>query len=670
MDEDLLLNIYEETQNARSASSSLVDNLESCGERYRDLKALTSGGMKDVFSCYDSHTESQVILVTPKTPSLNESFVREGRINAFLQHPNIIAVYDVGLLPNERPFFTMKFLEGKDFDQYLKERADLGDMAELIGYFIKVCDAVNYAHSRGIVHLDLKPANIRIGSFGEVVVCDWGIAELIYDVDDSHESFLDKDLEKILLYRKPVEKSSLSGTPGYIAPERYENTKASFHHDIYSLGAILFDILSGEAPKESRPAQKAPALTFTAHIPLGLIAICQKSLAPNPDERYESMDGMVSDLRRYVSGFATKAENAGLLRQLGLLYRRNRGFCLLLTVSIVLLTLIVSISFYRVSENRQIAVSEKETALKAKKETEMLLGKLLVEQQRSVELMELASESQLVIAQQKLNFQLYEDCHKAFELAKKLDPASANIRRFEAKLMFAHLKWTEAESLYTELKNAYAVKLIRKLKELSRRGMITHFDEIQKFLGRSFMIYFLENNLGLAEDLQGKAKLYTWLLRTKHLGMRHLPNVIVIEKDGGVEVTFKDSLAVKSIDPLKYLNPVRINLANSGLIYETGLKECQNLKELNLSGTGMLGAGRLELENLEKLDISHTSFNDSKQFSGLPKLRELDVSYTRIHSFEGFLSLKELALLIVDPSQFKQARRVFPKLLIKIRQKR
>ena len=145
MDEDILLNIYDDTSKLRSDKTTLLDDLLPCGERYKDLEKLTSGGMKNVFKCYDSHTDSQVVLVTPKEEEFYEAFIREGRITSFLHHPNIMSVSDMGLMDNEAPFFTMKYCAGEDFDKYLKIDFKL---PEKLSHFIKVCDAVNYAHSR------------------------------------------------------------------------------------------------------------------------------------------------------------------------------------------------------------------------------------------------------------------------------------------------------------------------------------------------------------------------------------------------------------------------------------------------------------------------------------------------------------------------------------------
>lgn len=657
MDEDILLNIYDETTQILSGEDNLLDDLKVCEDRYKDLHKLTAGGMKDVYKCYDSHTDSQVILVTPRKPELNEAFVREGRILSFLKHPNIMSVSDMGLTVDKKPFFTMKYYAGEDFSQYLKKSKGL---PEKLSHFQKVCDAVNYAHSRGIIHLDLKPENIRIGQYGEVSVGDWGIAEFNYEVNDSEDSYLDKDLRNVLMNRKPVDSKNLSGTPGYIAPERFKNPEPTVGNDIYSLGAILYEILSGKPPKDSKVA-------YSDAYPTGLLAICRKALHKSLEERYENMSEFVADLNRFTRGYATKAENAGLLRQLKLFYDRNRRFSQLLATSVILISVILLVSFSRISESRKIALNEKDAANKARQETETLLKELQAEQERSVGLMHTAAESHLVIARQRLMNYRFSEAEKNFQLAKQLNPESIHNIAFESKLKFVRRDWVSAEKLFVKLNNRFGVELSKHLSKISDKQIVAELGDIQKLLGRHFTVYFLMNSLERDNDLQTQKELYLWALRERHVGMIHFPEVVVNQDEEGVKVSFAKSLAVKFVGPLKFLKPVKLNLANSGLIYETGLNECEDLIELDISGTGMLGAGALRLKKLRRINVSQTSFNDSRQFKAMPSLEEIDVSFTRIKSFEGFRSLPRLRKLIIDESQLKNARKAFPKLEIVIK---
>ena len=140
--------------------------------------------MKEIYVCTDFSTNRQVAFaqISPQKHDLSEAFLREARITAMLQHPNIVPVYDIGIL-DELAYFTMKLIEGYSLNEIIKK--NIYSSHELLNVFIKVCEAVSYAHSKGIIHLDLKPDNIQVSEHGEVQVCDWGLAKIVnYEQDD------------------------------------------------------------------------------------------------------------------------------------------------------------------------------------------------------------------------------------------------------------------------------------------------------------------------------------------------------------------------------------------------------------------------------------------------------------------------------------------------------
>ena len=174
MKEKLLLDIYRNATDHYDGES-LLDDLELSTDRYMNLQEIDSGGMKLIYKCTDSHTDREIVLMTPKEESMYELFVREGRINAFLQHPGISPVYDIGILENGKPYFTSKLISGSQ----LRNLALIEDHDRAVDIVIKICEAVSYAHSRAVVHQDLKPENIMIDDFGEVNIIDWGLLKLM-----------------------------------------------------------------------------------------------------------------------------------------------------------------------------------------------------------------------------------------------------------------------------------------------------------------------------------------------------------------------------------------------------------------------------------------------------------------------------------------------------------
>ena len=186
------LNLLEVIEADQKRVTSEVQSIE---ERYdvRELKG--SGGLKNIYLAYDRKSGREVALAKLKSEQTDENvelFLREARMTALLEHPNIIPVYDVGF--TDEPFFTMKFIHGQSLSQIIAKDKELS-LTDILRNFNKICDAIAYAHSRGIVHLDLKPENIFFDGFGEVIVLDWGISRRLY-VPEGDNNTLEADLYK------------------------------------------------------------------------------------------------------------------------------------------------------------------------------------------------------------------------------------------------------------------------------------------------------------------------------------------------------------------------------------------------------------------------------------------------------------------------------------------
>src|SRR5215469_5781504 len=150
------------------------------GTRYRLRELIARGGMGAVYAAEDGKLSRRIALKVLDAPDANAELtsrlMREARILAQLEHPGIVPVHDVGALPDGRVYYTMKFVQGLRLDKYIVQ---LDSLAQRLRLFLRVCDAVAFAHARGVLHRDLKPANIMVGSFGEVLVMDWGLAKIL-----------------------------------------------------------------------------------------------------------------------------------------------------------------------------------------------------------------------------------------------------------------------------------------------------------------------------------------------------------------------------------------------------------------------------------------------------------------------------------------------------------
>jgi serine/threonine protein kinase len=156
------------------------------GTRYRLLDRIARGGMGVVYAAEDENLQRRVALKVLDVPGsdgdLANRLIREARVLAALEHPGIVPVHDVGTLADGRVFYTMKFVEGRRLDKYIESVISIPDRLRL---FLRICDAVAFAHARGVLHRDLKPANIMVGPFGEVLVMDWGLAKILRPADSN-----------------------------------------------------------------------------------------------------------------------------------------------------------------------------------------------------------------------------------------------------------------------------------------------------------------------------------------------------------------------------------------------------------------------------------------------------------------------------------------------------
>jgi serine/threonine-protein kinase len=237
-------------------------------------------------------------------------FVNEAQITGQLDHPNIVPVHALGTHTSGALYFTMKLVEGVTLAEKLhphRDRPRQPDwIAEYLEVFVKACDAVAFAHSRGVLHRDLKPDNVIVGSFGQVYLMDWGVARLLEgpcSVRAAAHEDLDRD-------------GMLIGTIDYMAPEqaRGETSMLDERSDIYSMGALLYYILSGRSPYEHidrrlrlgavqrGEVQPLDAIATSASLPLRLRAIATRALAPNPSDRYASVTDMKNDVLQYARG--------------------------------------------------------------------------------------------------------------------------------------------------------------------------------------------------------------------------------------------------------------------------------------------------------------------------------------------------------------------------------
>jgi eukaryotic-like serine/threonine-protein kinase len=301
----------------RWLSDSVVDHLcrvadwpDLAGTKYEVIEKVGQGGMASVYKARDRDLDRDVALKVLLGADANASgkwrLEQEARVIARLEHPGIVPIHDTGLLPDGRVYYAMKLVHGKRLDEHAVPGNSVADVLRL---FERICEAVAFAHSHGVVHRDLKPQNIMVGAFGEVLVMDWGVAKLFQAVgprapnpdspgDPGHPATASGTVN-----------GTIVGTPGYMAPEQSQGLMDLVNErtDIYGLGAILYFLLTGHPPNPAVPHDRSPGpvpgakMPAAPGIPRALQAIYQKAMAPTPEDRYRTAQELSADVGRFLA---------------------------------------------------------------------------------------------------------------------------------------------------------------------------------------------------------------------------------------------------------------------------------------------------------------------------------------------------------------------------------
>lgn len=300
------------TTEAANGSPSEDGPRQLVGPRYTHHETLGSGGAGEVVAALDRETRRVVALKTLQRQRSGDScassrFVEEARITAQLEHPNIIPVYDLGATPNGQPFYTMRVVKRRSLRDVLAkpELRSQWSLVRLLGVFLQVTRALAYAHSRGVIHRDVKPENILLGDFGEVYLADWGVARV------DPQSTLQIHAEGSV---PPPGSSGPMGTVGYMAPEAMNGEWDAVDHriDLFALGVVLYEMLAGVRPFEGKMAPEIMLNTCTKSprpphetvpgTPLLLSDICLQMLAKEPKDRPASCDEVARRIEEFLEG--------------------------------------------------------------------------------------------------------------------------------------------------------------------------------------------------------------------------------------------------------------------------------------------------------------------------------------------------------------------------------
>jgi serine/threonine protein kinase len=336
--------------------------------RFKLLRPHARGGLGEVYVAHDAELKREVALKRIRdarldTPENRARFILEAEVTGGLEHPGIVPVYSLGTSDDGRPFYAMRFIKGESLkaaierhhqanDAGREESRRLLELRKLLARFIDVCNAIQYAHSRGVLHRDLKPDNIMLGDFGETLVVDWGLAKPIGAAEqpvtlgpaspdeiaaqDSSGDEVDNGKPAWSTGTAPTQMGAAIGTPAYMSPEQASGSldRIGVTSDVYSLGATLYCLLTGRPPFDDsslanllervRQGQLTPPRAVRANVPAALEAICLKAMSADPAQRYESPRALAEELERWLADEPVAAHRAEWHERLARWARRHR----------------------------------------------------------------------------------------------------------------------------------------------------------------------------------------------------------------------------------------------------------------------------------------------------------------------------------------------------------
>jgi len=368
-----------------TATGELVQRLECApkfdADRYQLEGEVARGGMGVILRIHDRHLNRRLAmkLLIERADARDEAarklahqllgrFLEEAQVTSQLDHPGVVPVHELGLDQNGKVYFTMRLVKGRTAGEVFRD-AHHGERdwtsTRALEVILKVCDTMAYAHDKGVLHRDLKPGNVMVGRFGEVYVMDWGLAKVLGQEDRrdlrirpepvSSASHVDSVRKRDAEHDDNSSVVSMDGqklgTPSYMPPEQGRSEAVDRRADVYAIGAMLYELLTGRAPYTT-PGVHKPAYRILDDlvagpprrieelqkgVPAELVAIVDKAMARDREQRYADTPALAADLRAYLGQRVVGAYRTGALVELELWVRRNKPLAASLLVAVLIL---------------------------------------------------------------------------------------------------------------------------------------------------------------------------------------------------------------------------------------------------------------------------------------------------------------------------------------------
>jgi WD40 repeat protein len=376
--------------------SDLADSIAVTADaRYLDVELAGAGGMGMVMVAHDRRLGRNVALkrvaVAGDDAEGHRRLAREAQITARLEHPGIVPIYDAGVGADGRSYYAMRLIRGRSLAEVLADTTDAEARLALVRPFLTVCQAVAYAHRHRVLHLDLKPTNVMIAELGETLVVDWGLARVIGQAGEADRRGVAGSTSGDITAPAPITADdarldrSAAGTPAYLSPERARGEPAAATADVWSLGAILVEILTGHRMVEGTTREILALLGGPGPLPQRwppgsppeLCAIASKALAWSPADRYPDAEALSLDVAAYLDGRRVGAHTYTAIELARRLLRAWRWRLIAVASTIVATIVVLALSRDRIAGERSRAVDAERRAQAALQENRVAAARAL-----------------------------------------------------------------------------------------------------------------------------------------------------------------------------------------------------------------------------------------------------------------------------------------------------
>ena len=628
------------------------ENISDKENPFEFIEIISNQGIKLVQRVFDKRSNREVVYATLSDQNNKENYqysiINDAWVTSLLEHPNIPPIYEVGLNDN-KPYFTMKFLKGKTLTKYIED-SDLSFSKlekDIIEILLHVCDAVAFAHSKGILHLDIKADNIYINSFNEVLLFDWGCA-LDFDHGQTDSSF--NHIKSLL--QSSRQEGGMRGTPSHMSPEQAKGEMESIspRTDIFLIGSLLYYLITKETlyghVKGYEKFDYAEAGQFRSVLELNskcskrLNAILSKCLMASQDERYQSIDELSNDLKGYLNDDRISIEKPNLWLQSKIILRKYPRVIYTTIFLLFIFSLLTLVFAWFVHLN------EKDTST---------INKILIHSNKKQEklLKHLSSISSI----SELSFQnvLFEE-NNLFQMETLLifQPQNPDFWFDKGRILCGEFKFFEAQLCfdksyqYSDNNNQFRKQKSLEMKqsiadmenidishEWSTETLLEHIVQMKDQKTRCLMFRFVYTKvLNKQNDKIDFLKLSLKALNRDPLD--HI-SIKVINKEVHVDLSKNENL--RNISSLFYFPATTLNLSNTPVNRLYALINPE-LKKLNISKTNINNLSLLSLLSLTELKINHilVSYFDLKSLPHLKNISMIETEFL-IHGAISFLKM-------------------------------